>query len=205
MFSPNAISILELLLFLLSSILLLIPHYWAMVTFAIIWQFSAGVLDRCDGEVARIRNYESDAGGRFDMLIDDLRFALPFIFLTITCYREYSFHTSYLFVAAATVLWYGTAVIFHSRFLRRTGYVSIQTMGQDFFKGQEGAWVKPYRRIQPFLKGDMRTFYLFLLTFLGSKHVLFWTLVVYAWLVGASYFFTIMKFRQPATRVPVGA
>ena len=87
-FSPNAISILELSLFLVSSAFLLIPQYWAMLVFAVVWQFSAGVLDRCDGEVARIRNYESEAGARFDMLIDDLRFALPFVFLTIACYRE---------------------------------------------------------------------------------------------------------------------
>jgi hypothetical protein len=104
-----------------------------------------------------------------------------------------------------TALWYGTAVVRHSQFLRRSGYVSIQTMGQEFFKHQQGAWVKPYRRIQPFLKGDMRTFYLFLLTFLGMKHVLFWTLVVYAWLVGGSYFFTIMRFRSPNTSVPIQA
>ena len=195
--SPNAISILELVLFLISSAFLLFPYYWTMILFAIIWQFSAGVLDRCDGEVARMRNYESDAGGRFDMLIDDLRFALPFLFLTIACCREYASPRSYLFAAVVTTLWYGTAVVRHSQFLRRSGYVSIQTMGQDFFKNRQGAWVKPYRRIQPFVKGDIRTFYLFLLTFLGSKPVLFWTLVVYAWLVGGSYFFTIMKFHSP--------
>ena len=204
-FSPNAISILELTLFLFSSVLLLFSHYWTMILFAVIWQFSAGVLDRCDGEVARIRNYESDAGGRFDMLIDDLRFALPFLFLSVACIREYASPRSYLFAAVVTALWYGTAVVRHSQFLRRSGYVSIQTMGQEFFKHQQGAWVKPYRRIQPFVKGDMRTFYLFLLTFLGMKHVLFWTLVVYAWLVGGSYFFTIMKFRSPNTSVPVQA
>ena len=204
-FSPNAVSILELVLFLLSSVFLLSPHYWTMILFAVIWQFSAGVLDRCDGEVARIRNYESDAGGRFDMLIDDLRFALPFLFLTIACYREYTSRISYLLVAAVSALWYGTAVVLHSQFLRRSGYVSIQTMGQDFFKNRRGAWVNPYRRIQPLVKGDMRTFYLFLLTFLGSKHVLFWTLVVYAWLVGGSYFFTVLKFRPPRAGVPVEA
>jgi len=41
------------------------------------------------------------------------------------------------------------------------------------------------------------------LTFLGSKPVLFWTLVVYAWLVGGSYFFTIMKFHSPNPSVAV--
>ena len=75
-FSPNAISIIELVLFVVASAFLLINHYWALVMFAVIWQFAAGVLDRCDGETARVRNYESEAGGRFDMLIDDLRFGL---------------------------------------------------------------------------------------------------------------------------------
>jgi phosphatidylglycerophosphate synthase len=200
-FSPNAISIIELILFLLSSSFLLINQYWAMVVFAVVWQFAAGVLDRCDGETARVRNYESEAGARFDMLIDDLRFGLPFIFLTVACYREFHLDLTYVFVAAATFAWYFTAVVFHNRFLRQAGYRSIQAMGVDFFKTQEGAWVRPYRRIQPFIKGDIRTFYLFLLTFLGHKNILFWTLVAYAWPLGASYFFTIKKFRLPSERV----
>jgi phosphatidylglycerophosphate synthase len=201
-FSPNAISILELSLFLVSSAFLLIPQYWAMLVFALVWQFSAGVLDRCDGEVARIRNYESEAGARFDMLIDDLRFALPFVFLTIACYRE-SHRDLYLIVAVATAAWYGTAVVYHSRFLRRAGYVSVQSMGVDFLKTQaETRWFAVFRRIQPFTKGDIRTFYIFLASFLGNKSVLFWMLVAYAWPLGASYFFTIVKFRHPSASAP---
>jgi phosphatidylglycerophosphate synthase len=202
-FSPNAISVIELLLFLVASSFLLINQYWAMIIFAVVWQFAAGVLDRCDGETARVRNYESEAGGRIDMFIDDLRFGLPFVFLTVACYREFQLDPTYIFVAAATLAWYGAAATLHTRFLHRAGYVSMQAMGEDFFKAQEGAWVKPYRRIQPFIKGDIRTFYLFLLSFLGRKNILFWTLVVYAWPLGASYFFTIRKFRFLPQRVEV--
>src|SRR5262245_10610826 len=202
-FSPNAISILELGLFLISSAFLLIPQYWAMLVFAVVWQFSAGVLDRCDGEVARIRNYESEAGARFDMLIDDLRFALPFVFLTIACYRESHRDLGYLVVALVTFAWYSTAVIYHARFLRRAGYVSIQTMGVDFLRTQaETRWFAVFRRIQPFTKGDIRTFYIFLASFFGNKSVLFWMLVAYAWPLGASYFFTVLKFRQPPASAP---
>ncbi len=200
-FSPNAISIIELMLFLVSSAFLLIDRYWAMVVFAVIWQFAAGVLDRCDGETARVRNYESEAGARFDMVIDDLRFGAPFVFLTIACYRESHRDLAYVVVAAATFAWYCAAAILHTRFLRRAGYVSMQTMGIDFFKVQKGAWIKFYKKIQPFIKGDIRTFYIFLLAFLGRKNVLFWTLVAYAWPLGASYFFTIKKFRLPAEKV----
>ena len=202
-FSPNAISILELGLFLVSSAFLLIPQYWAMLVFAVVWQFSAGVLDRCDGEVARIRNYESEAGARFDMLIDDLRFALPLVFLTIACYRESHRDLGYLVVALATIAWYGSAVVYHNRFLRRAGYVSIQAMGVDFLKTQaETRWFAVFRRIQPFTKGDIRTFYIFLASFLGNKSVLFWILVAYAWPLGASYFFTVLKFRHPPASAP---
>jgi phosphatidylglycerophosphate synthase len=202
-FSPNAISILELILFLVASAFLLIPQYWAMLVFAVVWQFSAGVLDRCDGEVARIRNYESEAGARFDMLIDDLRFALPFVFLTIACYRESHRDLGYLVVALATAAWYGSAVGYQSRFLRRAGYMSIQAMGVDFLKTQaETRWFAVFRKIQPFTKGDIRTFYIFLATFLGNKSVLFWMLVAYAWPLGASYFFTVLKFRQPSASAP---
>ena len=202
-FSPNAISMLELGLFLVASAFLLIPQYWAMLVFAVVWQFSAGVLDRCDGEVARIRNYESAAGARFDMLIDDLRFALPFVFLTIACYRESHRDLGYLVVALATAAWYGAAVVYHSRFLRRAGYVSIQNMGVDFLKTQaETRWFAVFRKIQPFTKGDIRTFYIFLASFLGNKSVLFWMLVAYAWPLGASYFFTILKFRDAPANAP---
>jgi phosphatidylglycerophosphate synthase len=202
-FSPNTISILELLLFFVSSAFLLFEPYWAMLVFAVIWQFAAGVLDRCDGEVARVRNYESESGARFDMLIDDLRFGIPFVFLTIACYWE--FHQDfYLLVAATTFVWYVTAVIFHNRFLRRAGYVSIQAMGVDFLKTQEGTgWLKVFRKFQPLTKGDIRTFYIFLLAFLGRKNVLFWMLVAYAWPLGGSYFFTIWKFRLPSPVLPV--
>ena len=202
-FSPNAISILELGLFFVASAFLLIPQYWAILMFAVVWQFSAGVLDRCDGEVARIRNYESESGARFDMLIDDLRFALPFVFLTIACYRESHRDLGYLVIALATVAWYGTAVVYHARFLRRAGYVSIQAMGVDFLKTQaETRWFALFRKIQPFTKGDIRTFYIFLASFLGNKSVLFWILVAYAWPLGASYFFTVLKFRQPPASAP---
>src|SRR5574337_2156930 len=95
-FSPNAISIIQLILLLASSSFLLVNRYWAMIVFAIVWQFAAGVLDRCDGETARMRNYETEAGGRFDMLIDDLRFGLPFIFLMIAHYREYPQELNYV-------------------------------------------------------------------------------------------------------------
>jgi hypothetical protein len=76
-------------------------------------------------------------------------------------------------------------------------------MGVDFLKAQEGTgWLKVFRKFQPFTKGDIRTFYIFLLAFLGRRNVLFWMLVAYAWPLGGSYFFTIRKFQLPSPPMP---
>jgi phosphatidylglycerophosphate synthase len=199
-FSPNAISIIQMILFIVSASFLLIPEYWAMIVFAVIWQFSAGVLDRCDGETARVRNYESESGGRFDMLIDDLRFGLPFAVVTIACYREYQFDRTYLITGILTFMYSSTATFFHNRFLKREGYVSIQAMGKDFLKTQDSGIIKLFKKVQPFVKGDIRTFYVFVAAFFGNKDLVFWMLAAYAWLLGITYFFAIRNFRSSAVK-----
>jgi phosphatidylglycerophosphate synthase len=197
-FSPNAISIIEIVLFLFATAFLFIPDYWGMIVFAVIWQFSAGVLDRCDGEVARLRNYESPAGGRFDMLIDDLRFAIPLTVLGIVCYLENPVTYLYPLALIAILLWYIPAAMYQQIFMYRAGYVSIQAMGVDYFKAHEKeipktSWKHKFR---PFLKGDIRTFYVFLLAFTGYKPAIFWVLCFYELIVGIGNYLTVKGMRN---------
>ncbi len=197
-FSPNAISILEIILFLIASLFLFVPDYWGMVVFALIWQFSAGVLDRCDGEVARLRNYESPAGGRFDMLIDDLRFAIPLAVLGVVCYLENPVSYLYPMALTAIMLWYIPAALYQQIFMYRHGYVSIQAMGVDYFKAHEKEIPREgwQHKIRPFLKGDIRTFYVFLLSFTGYKPAVFWVLFTYELVVGITYYLTVKGMRK---------
>ncbi len=197
-FTPNAISVIEIILFLAASAFLFIPGYWGMIVFALIWQLSAGVLDRCDGEVARMRNYESPAGARFDMLIDDLRFGIPLIALAYIVYAEQGGNLLYPAALAATLLWYLPAALYQQYYMRKAGYVSIQALGVDLLKSLEHE-VAPdgfFNRYRFLLKGDIRTFYIFLLSLTGYKPVIFWVLAIYEWMVGLTNVITVQKMKR---------
>ncbi len=192
--APNTISNLSVVLFLVSSALLLIPEYWAIVSFAMIWQFTAGILDRCDGEIARIRNYETEAGGQFDMVVDDLRFALPMIALAIACYWEGGGHWIYLVVLGITLVVSLSITLIEQKAMRKLGYVSRQKLNVDYIKlkGEIRGISRVLKDMQPIFKGDIRTFYIFCLSFLGEKPILFWVLVFYhAFVSGLALFGTI--------------
>ncbi len=197
-FTPNVISVTEISLFVIASAFLFISEYWAMIAFALIWQLSAGVLDRCDGEVARMRNYESASGARFDMLIDDLRFAIPLAVLGYVCWVESSNNRVYPAALAATLIWYIPAALYQQYYMRKAGYVSIQALGVDLLKSLENE-VSPdgfFNRFRFLMKGDIRTFYVFLLSFTGYKPVIFWVLVIYEWMVGLTNIITVRKMKR---------
>lgn len=197
-FTPNVISVIEIVLFLISSVFLFVPGYWGMAMFAVIWQLSAGVLDRCDGEVARMRNYESASGARFDMLIDDLRFAIPLLALGYVCWNTEPLNWLYPGVLVATLLWYIPAALYQQYYMRKAGYVSIQALGVDLLKSLEHE-VSPdgfFNRYRFLLKGDIRTFYVFLLSLAGFKPVVFFVLALYEWLVGLTNIITVQKMKR---------
>ena len=195
--TPNALSNAQLVLFLAASFFLLIDAHWAMIVFAVLWQFSAGILDRCDGEVARIRNHESEAGGRFDMIIDDMRFGLPFIFLGGALYYQTQ-DPLYLIVFALAFSWFIALTLFEQDFMRKAGYSSRQVMYVDYLKlqgemSQTSSFLKKYT---PIIKGDIRTFYVSLLAVFGLKEWVFWVLLAYLTLVPVTSFVGILKFKK---------
>ncbi|NUN47181.1 CDP-alcohol phosphatidyltransferase family protein [bacterium] len=194
-YKPDTISNMSLVLFIVASGFLLIPEYWAMVVFAVVWQFSAGVLDRCDGEVARMRNHESEAGGKFDMIVDDLRFALPLMALGVACSLELP-DVRYAIVAAITLAGSFAITFFEQATMRRFGYVSRQKLNVDYLKakGDTSRFSTTMKKLQPVFKGDIRTFYVFLLTFLGEKTIIFWVLVFYHVFVSALALFGALTF-----------
>lgn len=176
--APNTISSAQLILYAVASLFLLWPEPWAFIPFAVIWQFAAGVLDRCDGETARIRNYESEDGAKYDVLIDDLRFLIPFAAVTA---RAWLLHHEliHIFVFGATLAIFLILTSLEIRFMRRKGYLSRQVMGVDYTKSLESgsAWARFFRRFRPFFKGDARTFMISVLSFSFHTLLIFWLFV----------------------------
>jgi phosphatidylglycerophosphate synthase len=195
--TPNALSNAQLGLFLIASFFLLLDSHWALIVFAIVWQFSAGVLDRCDGEVARIRNHESEAGGRFDMIIDDMRFGLPFIFLGGVLYYQTQ-DPLYLIAFTLAFSWFIALTLYEQDFMRKAGYTSRQVMYVDYMKlhGEQSQTTSILKKYAPIAKGDIRTFYVSLLALFGFKVIVFWVLLAYLTLIPASSFFGVLKFKK---------
>jgi phosphatidylglycerophosphate synthase len=187
--APNTISSAQLILYALASLFLLWPEPWAFIPFAVIWQFAAGVLDRCDGETARIRNYESEDGAKYDVLIDDLRFLIPFAAVTARAWLLNQ-ELIYILVFGATMAVFLILTSLEIRFMRRKGYLSRQVMGVDYTKSLESdtAWARFFRRFRPFFKGDARTFMISVLSLSLNTLLIFWLFVaniIYMALQGA--------------------
>jgi len=201
-FAPNTISNLQLFGFIISAPFLLIDARWATAVFAVIWQFSAGVLDRCDGETARIRNYESESGAKYDVLIDDLRFGLPFIFLTGLFYYQ-SQNLIYLIVLVLLLAWLIGLTLYEQYYMRRAGYLSRQVLYADYLKlqGVESRKTTAMKKYIPFIKGDVRTFYVFLFALFGLREFVFWLLLVYMAFVPVVYSFGARKYAKVASQV----
>jgi phosphatidylglycerophosphate synthase len=178
--SPNTLSNAQIILFLIASCFLLINAHWATILFAVIWQFSAGVLDRCDGEVARIRNYESEKGGRFDMIVDDLRNGLPFVFLGSFFYFQ-SQDSLYLISTIFTAIWFSTMTLAEQKLMRKAGYTSRQRLYHDYleFKGEQSQTTTMAKKYVRFISGDIRTFYVSLVAVFGFKETAYWMLCIY--------------------------
>ncbi|MBX7150841.1 CDP-alcohol phosphatidyltransferase family protein [bacterium] len=196
--APNTLSAAQMILYVLASLLLFINAHWAIIAFAIIWQFSAGVLDRCDGETARIRNYESEGGAKFDVLVDDLRFGIPFIVLTFECYIESGFN--FIFPVTAFLCIGGFLAIAFKELanMRKAGYQSRQFLAADIFRmmGQETASTKLAQKIRPFFKGDIRTFYISIIALFGVKTLVFWVLggnIIFMGVMGLASIIQIKK------------
>jgi len=177
--APNTISTLQLVLLFVASSFLLWPSAWALIPFALLWQFAAGILDRCDGETARIRNYESEAGAKFDVLVDDLRFIVPFAAITTRLLLgpgDLMFLWSFL----VTMAFFLMLTVHEIRFMRRAGYLSRQVMGVDYSHSLTpgSSWARFFGRFRPFFKGDARTFQISVLCFLLNDQLIYWMLLL---------------------------
>jgi choline kinase/phosphatidylglycerophosphate synthase len=79
--TPNQISLFCFLLSIVAAVVFALEGYWALVAGAILAQF-ASVVDGCDGEVARLKFWESDFGGWFDAVLD--RYSDAFLLFGLT-------------------------------------------------------------------------------------------------------------------------
>jgi hypothetical protein len=131
------------------------------------------------------------------MIIDDMRFGLPFIILGFVLYFQTQ-NTLYLTAFAISFAWFIALTLYEQNFMRQAGYVSRQVMYVDYMKliGEESQTTSALKKYSPIVKGDIRTFYVFLLALFGLKEVVFWVLLIYLTLVPVSSFIGVLKFKK---------
>lgn len=197
-FSPNVISIIAFLFLIGSSLLLFSGYYWALVLSGLLWQMAA-VLDRCDGEVARIRSYETAFGARFDIVTDDLGYAVQFICLTSVCFMQSHNDPFYLIVSAMTILWILRAVLYEKDYMQEAGYQSRQVKHVDFLErlNPDSIFVRLFKNIEVFGRRDWRAVLYLLLTLTGSSMLIFWTFMIFGWVLGAFIYIQIHVLCKP--------
>lgn len=86
-FTPNQVTVLATAVGLLGAVFLGAGTYWTGLAGTLLFLFST-MVDGCDGEVARLRFQDSDAGRRFDILNDNIVHAAIFVGLGIGLYRR---------------------------------------------------------------------------------------------------------------------
>ena len=100
--TPNALTLLSLVLALAGAVLLSLPDPLWSAGGALLFLVST-VLDGCDGEVARLKHKTSARGARLDLLCDNVALIAIFLGIVIHVYREFR-QTTVLFLAAAVIL-----------------------------------------------------------------------------------------------------
>ena len=94
--TPNQVTLFNTALGFLSAAMFSLPGYWWRLLGSIL--FLAGVtIDGVDGELARLKMCETDWGGKFDMITDNIVHVALFIGLMVGCYRA-SGNPAYLYL-----------------------------------------------------------------------------------------------------------
>lgn len=85
--TPNQVTVLATIVGVFGAVLLGVGTYGSGVAGTLLFLFST-MVDGCDGEVARMRFQDSDAGRRFDIINDNIVHAAVFLGLGLGVYRR---------------------------------------------------------------------------------------------------------------------
>jgi phosphatidylglycerophosphate synthase len=101
--------------------------YWVRLLGAILFVVCV-TLDGVDGELARLRMVESEAGAKLDVLTDNIVHIAIFVGLTIGCYRS-SHSASYFYLLAILLGGFGLSAMSVNRAVNLTGEQAHQWIG----------------------------------------------------------------------------
>lgn len=116
---PNHVTLANTALGFFCAAMLATTSYWMRLIGAALFLVSV-TLDGVDGELARLRMVESEAGAKLDVLTDNIVHVAIFIGLMVGCYRT-SHSSAYFYLLAILLVGFAVSAIAVNRALKLTG------------------------------------------------------------------------------------
>lgn len=124
---PNHVTLANTALGFFCAAMLATTSYWMRLMGAALFLVSV-TLDGVDGELARLRMVESDAGKKLDVMTDNIVHVAIFIGLMVGCYRS-SHSYAYFYLLAILLVGFGFCAISVNRALSLTGAEAHKWIG----------------------------------------------------------------------------
>ncbi len=85
--TPNQVTVISLILGIISGIFFSLGEYTYTITAGLLY-FVSTVFDQCDGEIARLKQMETEFGSKLDIIVDAIVNAVIVIGITIAVYMK---------------------------------------------------------------------------------------------------------------------
>ena len=157
----------------------LISHpepYWRLSLAGFLWQMAA-VLDRCDGEIARVKLCESRFGAWFDTVTDNLAYVAAYGAFLTAAHGLHPGQPLYLYAGLSAVAAMVVTLGVMYNYALRTGSGSLQNYIVGFARhvphAEKGALYRGLERYAFLAKRDSFSFVHFVLALLGAFDLIY--------------------------------
>ena len=150
--------------------------YWRLALAGFLWQMAA-VLDRCDGEIARVKLCESKFGAWFDTVTDNLAYVAAYAAFLKAAHGLHPGQPLYLYagLSAVAAMFLSLGIMYH--YALRTGSGSLQNYIVGFARHvpreEKGALYRALERYAFLSKRDSFAFVHFVLALLGAFDLIY--------------------------------
>ena len=181
--------------------------YLRLALAGLLWQLAA-ILDRCDGEVARVKLAESKFGAWFDTITDNIAYVCAYVGIVVGMRRLHPGEPMYLYVAISALVAMLLSVVILYTYAIKTGSGSLQHYLVGFSghvpDEQKGFLHRLFERYAFLAKRDGYSFVVFLMAVANLFEVIFWFMVSGLHLIALGVVISLGKMlashpdRQPA-------
>ena len=204
--SPHVVTVLFVMTTGLTSAYLIsfADDYPTLLLAGFLWQMAA-VLDRCDGEIARVKLCESKFGAWFDTVTDNLAYICAYIGLLFGMRKLYPDTMFYWYLGLSAIAAFVLTLAILYIYARRSGSGSLQHYLRDLNRDlpdSEKTWVQTLmQRYGVVGKRDFFSFVVFLTTIVNRVQISYWFIVVISYLAVGGVLLSQRKMLKKAARI----